>query len=61
MSNPGDARSSSRTGARFGATAATLVLVSATIQLVGASFAGGASGLLPGDLPVSRVRDSTTS
>jgi uncharacterized repeat protein (TIGR01451 family) len=55
MSNPGGARSSSRTGARFGATAATLVLVFATVQLVGASFAGAASGLLPGDLSTDLV------
>jgi hypothetical protein len=55
MSNPGGASSSGRTGARFGATAATLVLVFATIQLVGASFAGAASGLLPGDLSTNLV------
>lgn len=55
MSNPGGARSSSRTGVRFGATAATLVLVFATVQLVGASFAGAASGLLPGDLSTDLV------
>jgi uncharacterized repeat protein (TIGR01451 family) len=42
MSIPAGARSPGRTGARFGATAATLVLLFATIQLVGASFAGAA-------------------
>ena len=55
MSNPTGARSPGRTGARLGATAAALLLVFATIRLVGATFAGAASGLLPGDLSTDLV------
>jgi len=43
MSSPTGARSPRRAGARLGATAATLILVFATIQLVGASLAGAAA------------------
>ena len=51
MSSPIGARLPRQTRTRLGASAAALVLVvAAAVQLVGASLAGAASGLLPGDL-----------